>query len=234
MGERRAPNMVHLLEAHGVRVFSLVQECAEVDAFSFWRRGVPYVFLNSMKTAERSRMDAAHELGHLVLHRHGAPTGRTAEDEAQAFGAAFLMPRRSVLAGAVRGATVPQVLKLKRKWNVSAMNLTHRMHKLELLSDWQARSAYIQLQRLGYRDGEPDGIPHETSQILWKVFATLKEDGTTRADVARELSVPVSELNRMVFGFVLTRAGDLVPEVDPNPLAGGPPSLELVRDGYGS
>jgi hypothetical protein len=35
LGERRAPNMVHLLEAHGVRVYSLAQECADVDAFSF-------------------------------------------------------------------------------------------------------------------------------------------------------------------------------------------------------
>jgi transcriptional regulator with XRE-family HTH domain len=35
LGERRAPNMVHLLEAHGVRVYSLAQESADVDAFSF-------------------------------------------------------------------------------------------------------------------------------------------------------------------------------------------------------
>lgn len=73
LGLRRAPNMVHLLEAHGVRVFSLVEECAEVDAFSFWRGSTPYVFLNTMKSSEHSRMDAAHELGHLVLHFWGGP-----------------------------------------------------------------------------------------------------------------------------------------------------------------
>src|SRR5215211_2579591 len=68
MGPTPAPNMVHLLEAHGVRVFSLTPEYSGVDAFSFWRDGVPFVFLNTMKTAERGRFDAAHELGHLVLH----------------------------------------------------------------------------------------------------------------------------------------------------------------------
>jgi len=79
LGERRIPNMVHLLESHGVRVFSLSEESTKVDAFSQWRAAVPYVFLNTKKTAEHSRMDAADELGHLVLHGHGGPRGREAE-----------------------------------------------------------------------------------------------------------------------------------------------------------
>jgi Zn-dependent peptidase ImmA (M78 family)/DNA-binding XRE family transcriptional regulator len=202
MGQRKAPNMVHLLEAHGVRVFSLAQECAEVDAFSFWRAGVPYVFLNNQKTPERSRMDAAHELGHLVLHRHGAPAGRTAEDEAQAFGAAFLMPRRSVLADAPRGGTVAQIIKAKKRWNVAAMNLAHRMHRLGLLSDWQARSTYIHLGKMGYRSGEPLGMDErETSQILEKVFTALRAEGVSRRDIARELQMPVEEIIRASFGL---------------------------------
>jgi Zn-dependent peptidase ImmA (M78 family)/DNA-binding XRE family transcriptional regulator len=205
MGQGKAPNMVHLLEAHGARVFSLVQECVEVDAFSFWRHGAPYIFLNNQKSAERSRMDAAHELGHLVMHSHGGPTGRAAEDEAQAFGSAFLMPRRSVLAGVAKGATVPQMLNAKRRWNVAAMNLAHRMHKLGLLSEWQARSTYIQLGRMGYRDGEPVGIDRETSQIMPKAFAVLRREGIARAQVAKELCVPVEELNVATFGPVLAR-----------------------------
>ena len=48
------------------------------------------------KTAEHSRFDAAHELGHLVLHRHGPPRGIEAERQANAFASAFLMPHGSV------------------------------------------------------------------------------------------------------------------------------------------
>lgn len=58
--------MIHLLEAHGVRVLSLTQECREVDAFSLWLQQ-PFVFLNTQKSGEHSRFDAAHELGHLPL-----------------------------------------------------------------------------------------------------------------------------------------------------------------------
>jgi Zn-dependent peptidase ImmA (M78 family) len=88
-------------------VFSLAENTKNVDAFSCWRNGEPYVFLNTFKTTERSRFDAAHELGHLVLHKHGGPKqGRSAEHEAHLFAASFLMPEDDVL------ATIPYVVGL--------------------------------------------------------------------------------------------------------------------------
>ncbi|WP_419757134.1 ImmA/IrrE family metallo-endopeptidase [Teredinibacter turnerae] len=74
---------------------------------------IPFVFLNTKKTAERCRFDAAHELGHLVMHCHGAPQGQEAEKEANAFASAFLMPRRSVLANAPRSATLKSLISHK-------------------------------------------------------------------------------------------------------------------------
>jgi Zn-dependent peptidase ImmA (M78 family) len=77
LGHAPAPNMVHLLELQGVRVCSQAEECREVDAFSYWYDGTPCVCLNTTKAAERGRFDAAHELGHLILHRgHAHPDGR--------------------------------------------------------------------------------------------------------------------------------------------------------------
>ena len=219
--------MVHLLEAHGVRVYSLAQECAEVDAFSFWRGEIPYVFLNNYKTAERSRMDSAHELGHLVMHAHGGLSGRLAEHEAQAFAAAFLMPRRSLLAEAPRSATAAQIIHAKRRWNVSAMNLAHRMHRIGLLSDWQVRSTYIQLARHGYRDGEPRGIEREASQILPKVFAALRDEGITRSHIARELHISTQELNSVTFGLTVAGSAD-GPQPSPEPSRTGKPELRIV------
>jgi len=206
LGQKQAPNLVHLLEKHGVRVFSLVEDCKEVDAFSFWRDDIPYVFLNTMKTAQHSRMDAAHELGHLVLHAWGGPRGRRAEDEAKAFASAFLMPQRSVLAEAPRPGNVRQIISAKQTWDVSAMALAYRMAKVGILSDWQARAVYGQLGQLGYRSGEPDSRPsaRETSQVLAKVFDALRADGVSRAMVARDLSISVNELSAAIFGLVLT------------------------------
>jgi transcriptional regulator with XRE-family HTH domain len=68
LGEQPISSMIKLLESKRVRVFSLAENTKNVDAFSCWRNDVPYVFLNTFKSAERSRLDAAHELAHLTLH----------------------------------------------------------------------------------------------------------------------------------------------------------------------
>jgi Zn-dependent peptidase ImmA (M78 family)/transcriptional regulator with XRE-family HTH domain len=226
LGERPIGNMIHLLEAHGVRVFSLVEECAELNAFSLWVEDVPYIFLNTMKSAENSRMDAAHELGHLVMHwGHATPRGRDKERDAQAFGAAFLMPRGSILAEVPRTAHLSELNRAKRVWKVSLASLVYRMHVLGMLSDWQYRTAFIELSSLGYRRSEADGIPRETSQVLSKVFDALRAEQVSKSDVAYELAIPVEELNKVVFGLSLTALAGTGPL---NALPGDAPALRVM------
>lgn len=203
LGERPIRNMVHLLEAKGVRVFSLAEDTAEVDAFSLWRRNTPFVFLNTLKSSERGRFDAAHELGHLLLHRHGGPHSREAEKEANQFASAFLMPRSSVLAHALRFPTVEQLVELKKLWIVSVAALAYRLHALQVLSDWHYRTLSIEIAKRGWRKNEPEGAPREASQMLAKVFAALRQDGIGKGDVAAALHIEPSEIDKLVFGLIL-------------------------------
>jgi Zn-dependent peptidase ImmA (M78 family) len=197
-------NIVHLLEAHGVRVFSIAPEFSEVDAFSFYHQEIPFVFLNTMKTAERGRFDAAHELGHLVLHGQGCDLARSqAEGEANDFASAFLMPRESVLAHMPASPLIDQIIYGKKIWNVAALALTYRLHDIGMLSDWHYRTACVELGRRGYRTGEPNGAQRETSQLLDKVFRSLRSKGISRTDIASELHLDPSELNEFVFGLVM-------------------------------
>lgn len=202
LGERPVGNMVHLLESKGVRVFSLAEDAEDVDGFSLWKAGTPYIFLNTLKSGERGRFDAAHELGHLVLHAHGSPGGRDAEVEANRFASAFLMPRGSVVAKAPWLPTVDAMIRGKRSWNVAAVALAYRLHALSLVSDWHYRTLCIQMAP--FRKSEPNGIPRETSQLLEKVFAALREEGKTKADVSRELRVHPEDIDALVFGLVMT------------------------------
>ena len=203
LGQRPIRNITHLLEYHGVRVFSLSEDTLKMDAYSFWRNDTPYIFQSTQKSAERSRMDAAHELGHLVLHSRGGSQGnRQAEREAQQFGAAFLMPRESVVAETRRGATLQEIRRDKKIWNVALTNLTYRMHDVGMLSDYQYRMRFIEISRQGFHVDEPDPSPPERSQLLAKVFEGLRERGVTVVDVARELSIPPEELGKLMFGLV--------------------------------
>lgn len=202
LGQRPVPNMVHLLEAHGTRVFALDDAGREVDAFSFWRAGRPYVLLNTLKSAEHGRFDAAHELGHLILHRNG-DRGKHAEAEANAFASAFLMPKASVLAAGIQNPTLRTIVHRKSEWKVSAVALIYRLHHLGVLTDWQYRSLFIAASKKGYRTTEPNPLPRETSQVLQKVFQHLRSAGRTRRAIADELRLTVEDLDDLLLGLVL-------------------------------
>jgi Zn-dependent peptidase ImmA (M78 family) len=204
LGELPVKNMVHLLESMGVRVFSLSLDATEVDAFSMWHESTPFVFLNTVKSTEHSRFDAAHELGHLVMHRHGAPQGQDAERDANAFASAFLMPRASVLAQAPRLATVDHLVRLKKYWTVSVAALAYRLHTAGVLTDWHYRTLCIEIASRGYRKREPDEASRETSQVLAKVFAALRDESVAKRDIAADLHITSEEIEQLVFGLTVT------------------------------
>ena len=203
LGSLSIRNMIHLLEAKGVRVFSLSVDAREVDAFSLWHGGVPYVFLNTMKTSEHSRFDAAHELGHLAMHKHGPPSGLAAERQADAFASAFLMPRGSVAANALRFPTYDAIVSRKTIWTTSVGAVAYRMHAIGLMTDWQYRGICIEIAKRG-KSFEPNEAPREISMVLPKLFSALAEEGLSRTKIAEELTMPVKELEQLVFGLVMT------------------------------
>jgi Zn-dependent peptidase ImmA (M78 family)/transcriptional regulator with XRE-family HTH domain len=202
IGERPIVNLMALLETNGVRLFSLSENTAAVNTFSFWRDDKPFIFLNNFKTAESSIFDAAHELGHLVLHKHGDPKEtRSAEREANSFASAFLMPAKDVRARVPRRVTPDTILQAKTRWRVSAMAMAHRLNSLGLLSDWQYKSICVELGRRGYRSAEPDGIERETSVVWRKVLSHLWSEKTTKNDIAANLNLPLDELEGLIWNL---------------------------------
>ena len=218
IGERPIGNMINLLESHGVRVFSLVEETRHLDAYSFWRNEKPYVFLNTMKTAEHSRFDAAHELGHLVLHKHGGPTHRNAEDDANAFASAFLIPPNDLRAQMPYVRSLRDIIDKKGRWGVSAAALAYALHKRGVISDWHYRGYCIELNKYG-RGKEPLGMKAETSQFWQKVLAELWRSGMALSHLANELKIPEHEITSLLFG--ITAAPNL-------PISRGKPELRVV------
>lgn len=221
MGEKPVGNMVRLLESKGIRVFSLAENTKNVDAFSCWRDEEPYIFLNTFKSTERSRFDAAHELGHLVLHKHGgAQQGKNTEVEANAFASAFLMPEADVVAALPYVTRLDDIVKAKRRWGTSVMALAYRLHRLSLMSDWQYRMFCININRTYGRD-EPNGLPPERSSVWQMVLTDLWKRGTTRSHIASALHIPNDEMENLLFG--------LAGETEPPERSPGGPSLRTVN-----
>ena len=202
LGERPIGNMIGLLESNGVRLFSLSEQTVSVNAFSLWRDDKPYVYLNNFKTAESSIFDTAHELGHLVMHKHGDPKdSRALEREANSFASAFLMPANDVKARMPRLLTIETVLKGKLRWRVSAMAMAYRLHALDNLSEWQYKTICIELGRRGYRSSEPDGISRETSGVWKMILEQLWNEKVTKSDIAKQLCLPVDEIEGLIWNL---------------------------------
>ena len=200
IGQRPIGNMINLLESHGVRVFSLAEQTRHLDAYSLWRNDKPYIFLNTLKTTEHSRFDAAHELGHLVMHRHSGSTHPSAEHEAHAFASAFLMPEDDLLAEIPWVRSLEDLINKKVRWGVSVAALNYALHKIDVISDWHYRSYYISLAKLG-REIEPNPLPPETSQVWAKILTDLWKQGISVSRIAEKLDFPEKELSDLLFGI---------------------------------
>lgn len=231
LGHRPINNMIKLLESKGVKIISLAEDTEVVDACSFWKGEQPIVILNTFKTAEHSRFDAAHELGHLILHKHGEYSNkimalhvdpdnnelnykqvmntnkklkveRDIEREADRFASSFLMPRADILANMPRFITVQNIIEAKLRWKVSAMALAYRLRNLSRISDWQYRSIIIELAKKGYKKSEPIGIEKETSALWSQIFTYLWSIKKTKKDVAAQLNIPLDEVDTLVCGLL--------------------------------
>jgi Zn-dependent peptidase ImmA (M78 family) len=91
--------MIALLERHGAIAARVSFETEKMDAFSVPYEDRPVVVLCADKRKkDRSRFDAAHKLGHLVMHGSGdSPPTTTMEDQANWFAAGFLIAGRGDL-----------------------------------------------------------------------------------------------------------------------------------------
>jgi len=205
LGQHPIPNIIHLLESRGVLVFSLAQDCHELDAFSFWSDVRPIVLLNTMKSPERSKIDAAHELFHLVAHKE--ETGKQEEQDADEFAGELLMPREDVKNQIPRVLSLHQLVQAKQRWGVSLSSLVYRLHKIGRITEWQYRTLFVELSKRGYRTAEPNSSPREVSTLLTKVFESLRATGVTPRRVAADLGWSVEHLNELLFGLGATMMG---------------------------
>jgi hypothetical protein len=55
----------------------------------------------------------------------------------------------------------------------------------------------------GYRTSEPEGAQRETSQILAKILAAMRQEGVNKSDMADALQIDVTELDKLVFGLAM-------------------------------
>ncbi len=176
LGVGPLPSMIQLLESKGVIVLPIAAGCQEVDAFSLWHAGRPYMFLVVDKdSTSRTRFDAAHELGHLVMHHDVLPGSPDVERQAHRFASAFLMPKESFLLECPRRLSFPHFRELKTRWKVSLAAMFTRARDLGCLSEASYRRAFMELNRTDERMHERGEPAPERPQALGEALRLAEE-----------------------------------------------------------
>jgi len=162
------PGVVGLLERHGIVCARYHTGTHTVDAFSVPYTDRPIVILGDDKAKrDRECFSGAHELGHLVMHTLEQAGSKSAEDQANAFAAAFLMPADDIRAELPSSAAWNQLVALKRRWGTSIGALLRRSKTLGIMSDGTYQQAYRYMGTRGWRVNEPGDLgAAEAPQLL--------------------------------------------------------------------
>ena len=207
-GDGVIQNILKLVESKGCIVVSGLVSSEAIDAFSMpTQSGRPFIVINFHdSTAPRRRVDVAHELGHLVLHRNvdkrfremNPETHRLIETQAFRFASAFLMPE-ATFRSSVPFVNLDALLLAKQQWGLSVGAMLHWAADLKMVDAETAKRLWINLGRRGWRKEEPfdDLIPLERPRILADALRTIRDsDSISLQLVCRKLGLYPNDLER--------------------------------------
>lgn len=156
----------------------------KMDGVSHWSQldNRPYVFVVADKAnGIRNRFDTAHELGHIILHRHVNDEifekhYKEIERQADLFAGCFLLPAES-FSSEVSWPTLETLLSLKPRWKVSVAAMIMRCYQLGIIDDDQKLRLFKGRSARGWIKGEPydDFFPFEQPRLLNRAVKLLTD-----------------------------------------------------------
>jgi Zn-dependent peptidase ImmA (M78 family)/DNA-binding XRE family transcriptional regulator len=201
-------NMIALLERHGAIAARVSFETEKMDAFSVPYEDRPVVVLCADKgKKDRSRFDAAHELGHLVMHgSDDSPPTKTMEAQANWFAAGFLMPAEGIYDELPSHLDWDRLLAVKRKWGTSIASILYRARTLRKMDENDYVRATKAMSARGWRTDEPGdlGAP-ESPVVLRRAVELLVQEGFTLEEIADDTALPLDQVQRILDAAAATR-----------------------------
>lgn len=204
------PHVVRQLERHGVPVARLAMGHHFVDGFSVRFNLRPIVLLAEDKgNYVRSRFDASHELGHLVMHVDAEPGDRVVETQAQDFASCFLLPReaaRQELPTKLDASGWARLAQLKRHWGMSMASLLYRARSVGTINYERYRNAMKYMSAKGWRTTEPGdremGQP-EAPLLLERALRRVElEANCTIVELLRSAGLPADDTIQIIAAAV--------------------------------
>lgn len=212
--DRPIPDMVLALENAGIPVIQLEIPSEKQDGFCFWSKTLRRFFVGinvSGISAVRVRYDAAHELGHALLHSRvtveefrDPAMNKILEQQAHRFAASFLFPKSSFL-DEVRVPSLDYFCSLKKKWGISIAAMVYRAWNLGLIDDEERKNLFQNMTRRGWRGAlrepfdEPGEMVVERPRMLRRGMEAVINAGLFgRSTFLSALALPEIEIEQIV------------------------------------
>jgi Zn-dependent peptidase ImmA (M78 family)/transcriptional regulator with XRE-family HTH domain len=197
LGTGPVPNVVRLLESRGIVCTRLPARTRRVFAFSCDFPSRPVVVLATERSHKAAgRFDAAHELGHLLLHHDEEPGTHAVERQAQAFASEFLAPSSEIADLLPSRLDWKRLMALKETWGISIQALLFRARSLRVMPEYTYRRAVTELNQKGWRTQEPGDDGHaEEPVMLRRAIEVMGQQGRTPEDLSDECRLSVEMID---------------------------------------
>ncbi len=134
-------------------------------------------------------------------HPEAEPGNKILEAQADAFAAAFLMPREYIYAQLPRRVDFRRLLELKLQWGVSLGALLYRARTLGVIGESSYRRAMARMSSEGWRRDEPGDLgASEIPTMLSQALELLRLRGMTLETLAAEARLPLAIVAEIVGG----------------------------------
>lgn len=208
LGRVAVQDLALAVEGAGVILIREETGIAQIEGLSAWSFVLdrPLILLSADKdNGYRSRFDLAHELGHLVLHRHiQRPTERDRhkllEQQAHRFAGAFLLPAETFATEMRMPVTLDDLLLLKRRWGVSVAAMIMRLSALDLLGEEEKSSLFKRRSaRWGARSepGDDDRQPEQPRLLRRTIDLLVEENVMPRDAIPRYIGLGTSDIEML-------------------------------------
>ncbi|WP_154731585.1 ImmA/IrrE family metallo-endopeptidase, partial [Burkholderia pseudomallei] len=185
-------NLALAAEGAGILIVREETDISAIEGLSSWSKLLerPIVFLSADKAnGFRSRFDLAHEIGHLVLHKHIPRADERdrynqMEKQAHQFAGALLLPAETFASEIRIPANLDNLLILKQRWGASVAAMMMRLHALGLLSDEEKLSLFKRRSARWGSKAEPgdEKWEPEMPRLLRRTVELLVNEGIVPAE----------------------------------------------------
>lgn len=191
------PSVIDILETFGIRTMEMPTELA-IDGFAARLGDDPVVILKPTAANDRCRLNAAHELGHVVYGdcESGQPTTREMDDRAFEF-ASHLLISPTTLREAFVGRSAVKLVQYKERYGISMAAMIFRAEKQGFITAKTTKALWIQFSRRGWRACEPGSVRADRAIRFERILdEAISEKTLTWNDAAAITGIRADDLRK--------------------------------------